>query len=69
MKKIFWFSLNPTQKLKRYKKCIWILILAIIILFIKFDFMVALGISILLIFFSYMEYKHLKSKALNLDEK
>lgn len=69
MKKLFWFSLNPSQKLKRYKKSIWILILAIIILFIKLDFMIALGISALLIFFSYIEYKHLKSKTLNLDEK
>ena len=49
MHKWFWYSLNPEEKFQRYKHSLWLLILAIIVLFIKFDLIIALGYSLVLI--------------------
>jgi len=64
MHKWFWYSLNPEEKFQRYKHSLWLLILAIIVLFIKFDLMIALGYSLVLIIFSYLGYKHFQREAM-----
>lgn len=58
-----WNSLNPQQKFKRFKNSLWLLVLAIIVVFVKLDFWLALGISVVLLFFAYLNYKKLKQKA------
>ncbi|NJE45509.1 hypothetical protein [Massilimicrobiota sp. SW1139] len=69
MHKWFWYSLNPEEKFQRYKHSLWLLILAIIVLFIKFDLMIALGYSLVLIIFSYLGYKHFQSEAMAYKER
>lgn len=69
MHKWFWYFLNPEEKFQRYKHSLWLLILAIIVLFIKFDLMIALGYSLVLIIFSYLGYKHFQREAMAYKER
>ena len=62
MHKWFWYSLNPEEKFQRYKHSLWLLILAIIVLFIKFDLIIALGYSLVLIIFHILVINIFKEK-------
>lgn len=69
MKKLFWFSLNPTEKLKRFKSNFILLIIAIILCFIKFELLLAIFISLMLLLIAYLEYMKLRKKAVEFEEK
>lgn len=68
MKKLFWWSLDPKQKLRRFRNLIWLMFLAVILTYVKLEFMLASGISLFLIILSYIEYKHLKREADKFDK-
>lgn len=63
MKKLLWTSLNPTEKLHRFQHSLWLLGLAILVLFLKLEILQACLISGLLLLGAYDEYKRLKRKA------
>ena len=63
MNKIFWHVLNPKEKFQRFKHSLWLLIVAIIVLFIKFHFMIALSCSLILLIFAYFTYHQLQREA------
>lgn len=67
-KKLFWYSLNPKQRLRRFRNLRWLMFLAIILIYVKLEFKVALGISLVLIIISCLEYKHLKREAEKFDK-
>ena len=50
MKKIFWTQLNPLERLDRYIHTLWLLVLAVMVLFLRVEFMLALFLSGVLIF-------------------
>lgn len=68
-KNICWYSLNPKQKFKRYKNMLWLMFLAIIVVYIKLPFIIASFISLFFLVSSYYQYKSLKIKAARFDEK
>lgn len=57
-----WYALNPKEKLKRFKNSMWLLIVAIIVVFVKLDFTLALSISVILVLLAYLNYRHLIKK-------
>lgn len=69
MKKIIWFSLNPIEKFNRFCHLSWCILLAIFVIYFKFEYIVATIITFLLVIFSYMEYKRLKKIALTFKQK
>lgn len=68
MKKIFWTQLNPLERLDRYIHTLWLLVLAVMVLFLRVEFMMALFLSGVLIFTAYLEYKSIKKKALEFEK-
>lgn len=68
MKKIFWTSLNPTEKFKRFVHMLCFLLLAVLIVLLKLYFMDALLITGVMLACSYVEYKKLKKNALEFEE-
>ena len=57
--KIFWHVLNPKEKFQRFKHSLWLLI----VLFVKFHFMIALSCSLILLIFAYFTYHQLQKEA------
>ena len=63
MNKILWINLNPIEKFKRFKNTLWLQFIAIVILFLKLNFLIAGLITSILVIASFSEYKRLKAKS------
>ncbi|WP_297377749.1 hypothetical protein [uncultured Helcococcus sp.] len=63
MRNVFWWKLNPIEKLNRYKWALIILPILVIVLFWKFRFVPAIILSFIFVELAYIKYELLKLKA------